>query len=247
MKILYPNKIVSAQVTAGTEDPAYPVGYMLNDAPGTPGKLTTTSGTLMFTVGGGASALFLYEVNFYSIDSVVVRDYGGTAVVNDSLALGEIVDTYWEFTHGVGERKTSLWVEYPVQTLLHTIEISVSASAPIRIGVVTAGPVMTFPTIRSVKEGPVEFAVKEKLENGDDWTKILAMKKAFQCKVRLEREPGFYQFMYDMAAKMGTAGRFACQLTDLGERWELFGRFDGMPQGGHIDRKSMITLRLIEA
>lgn len=246
MKVIYPDMISS--ISADEENPEYMALNVLDESPTHKWEATSPEARLTLTVNGGANTLFIYATNAIQID-ITIRDGGGIVVDTATIYLRSLATSYLELITGSGKRSSSIWYDYPYQSLIHTIELDFIAGAPdiVHAGIIRCGlsHVYEEPDF-GVKAGLKSYSIRKILYDGGRYSKKGNIVKTFSVSVDMERQTEFYEFMYGIAQQIGPEPAAWNIISTLEEReLEVFADFTDMPDGSltdNIDTRVSFTL-----
>ena len=254
MRVIYPDNITT--VSASSENPNFPIANVSNDHIKKVWKADSNEAVVHVGVSSG-SALALYGTNATSITAKTRTGGQGGAWAATAQwdaaaawAAGSLTEEVILFdTLSTGQ--AALWCDYtdPGSALALEITISSAAGTTLEAGVIRAGTVRDFKDSKyGIKEGFIDFSIKEELANGAWYYKKRDIVRTFSLTLLEDRASDFYTFMHNVALLRGQqplAWRLSENVTDW--QWIVYAAFDGLPMGDHAYvSDSLIQIKLKE-
>lgn len=255
MKIMATQKITG--VTSTSADTAYPVANIQDEHPKKLWKAASgvSEATLTFTIGTGSAGIAIFNTNAVEITASVTdansiawfasdADWSSDATwVAEDAALSEELFNL----DGVSG---SAWLEWPTSPVSVTAALTFrsESSVEVQAGVAVADMVHQFTCPQmGISESIQNYDIVKELQNGAFYRKERDKVRTFSFNFIEDRNPDFYEYMYEIAKELGYKPA-AWWLADLdGYWWVVYARFQKMPSGTHsMPANTVINTQLIE-
>ena len=255
MKIMAEQKI--STVTSTSEDSAYPDDNILDEHPKKLWKAASGvhEATLTFLIGTGSGGMAIFNTNALSI-TATVTDANSIAWFTSDVDWSS--DAVWvaedaslsEELFNLDGVSGSAWLEWPASPVSVSAEITFTAESTgtVQAGVAVSDMVHQFSCPQmGVRESIHNYDIVKELQNGAFYRKERDKVRTFSFNFIEDRNPDFYEFMYEIAKELGYKPA-AWWLADMdGYWWVAYARFQKMPSGTHsMPANTVINTQLIE-
>jgi hypothetical protein len=231
------------------ENSNYPITNVQDEYPKNVFKSTATSVTVTITVPRGDSVAI-----FNTNADLVTFEAKTTSLVTTLDGPDEFdltgVTTYYELITDTGTPVTQFWWDYEYQSSEHVVEITLTGSTTVEVGVIRAGTGKNFvDPQKGLREGMKDYSITRELNNGAFYYRKRDIVRTFAGSLMITRDRDFYNFMHGVFELLGpepVAWKVSSNLSNAD--WAVFARFASAPSGSHnYHDDSVMNFSLIEA
>ena len=241
MACLWKNTITG--LSASSEVDGYPVENVLDEHPKKIWKSVETGKAVTeFYVSAGSNALAIFGTNAHKVRVVITNPNAiewETDVEWEPGVEWESVDFVGAFEYELTQQghTYALWIDFPplIVGMKISIEYRTLNYDQIEVGILRAGRRVDFINnpLRGLTESLIDYSITKELSNGAIYVKKRDIVRNFSGQIFVDREPYFYNFLYDVSREIGLVPA-AWKITDMNLcRWIVFGQL-AMPSGSHL-------------
>ena len=255
MKVIKNNAIQN--ITASSEDVAYPVTNLLDSHPKKKWKAAdslVSSVILNLTVSGTTGGLGMVGI-VADAAAIHIEDPSGITW-NDTVTWGNttwnegagVAEDFVEFSQG--DDYATLWAEFEELKNSASITITLyknsSNLGTIAAGVLVCGALTEFPNVlRPLNEGLKDYSIVRQLANGAEYYRRRDIVRTFSGSLRV-MTADFWGMLRGVARTYGRIPLMYRVVATTGE-WVLYAKLSSMPSGVHdLYNMSLINFQLEE-
>jgi len=221
MKTIFQDKI--SAITANEEDANYLVENAIdNDSVRKVWRATSTDAIVTLTVDGGSDTVAIFGTNVGTI-TVTIKDITETTTIYGPTEYDlRGVDTLLEFMTDDSEGYTSVWAEYPLQSVSHKIIIEFEGAIGVvaEAGIIRAGLNSEYLNPQyGLSESYIDYSIVKYFNNDSTFVNPKTRVRTFSGEFRIDRDAGFVTLLNQI---VNTTGPLPLPWLIIDERQQTF-------------------------